>query len=335
MKLCGFTLWQRNCTKQIRLFFIGGAWKKQLFTIAGAFVLSGILVHSTVSAGVISIPFQPDDVNLHLYGSDGSKTQFPDQGVLEANNTIMAVVHWLQLILGAIATVWMVWKGFSMLAAGSDHSAYESAKKSIVYGIVGLVVSFLADPLVRTVLYGGAGGLLPGQAILSPETSTLNGRNEIYALMNMLKTFIAVISVIMIVVTGIQAMLSLDDESETKKQTTNIRWIMIGIVTLIFNEILINYGLYGSPHLVNNKPVTVRDPIRVITEMSGFVSYMLTFFAVLAVLGIVYGGYLVLAGQFDSGQADKGKKIIKNVALGMLIVLVSYALVRTVIMWQV
>jgi uncharacterized membrane protein YidH (DUF202 family) len=223
-----------------------------------------------------------------------------------------------------------VWQGYQMLSAGEDESKFTNAKKSITWGIIGLIISFLVEPAVRTVLYGGEAGLTPGQAILDPSTATATGRTQLQGFMNWIKTMLGIVAVAMNVITGLKAKFSLGGEDETKKQKTNITWIVIGILIIIFNDILVNFGIYGDPHLVNNQPTFVRDANKIITELSGFISWGLTFFATISIAGMVYGGYKMLI----DGKPDEGKKIIQFIATGLVLVLTSYALVRAVILFQ-
>lgn len=305
---------------------------KKFILIIG--LLASLFVPEVSFAGIVETPFNGEDVNLYMFEDDASGYQLNDPGVREINNALFAIITWFKYVLGAIATVWTVWQGYRMLSSGGDESQFDSAKNSIMWGIIGLVLSFVAEPFVRTVLYGGSALLEPGQAILDPEVSTGAGIAELQGIMNWLKTLLGIIAVAMIIFTGIRAMLALSSDDQMDKQKTNVRWIIIGIIIIIMNEILVNFGIYGDPHLEGNKPVTIRDAGKVITELSGFVGFYLSFFAAIAIAAITYGGYLILTAQFNEEQADKGKGIIMNVLMGIVIVLISYVLVRTVIVLQ-
>lgn len=305
---------------------------KNLITGFFISILLGIsFLHIPVSyANLIDIPFNGNDINLYNFPSDESNTRITNPGIQQINDTLFAIINWFRYILGIVATIWVVWEGYQMLSAGEDDSKFTNAKKSIVWGVIGLVISFLIEPAVRTVLYGGGGGLTPGQAILDPATATAVGRTQLQGFMNWIKTMLGIIAVAMIIITGLKAMFSLGGEDETKKQKTNITWIVIGILIIIFNDILVNFGIYGDPHLENNKPVFVRDANRIITEFGGFIGWGLTFFATIAISGMVYGGYKMLIDN----KPDEGKKIIQFIVIGIVLVLTSYALVRTVIFLQ-
>lgn len=61
----------------------------------------------------------------------------------------------------------------------------------------------------------------------------------------------------------------------------------------------------------------------------GWVNFFLAFVSVIAVIVLIYAGFLYITGADDG--AEKAKKIILGVVLGILLILASYAIVNTVI----
>lgn len=61
------------------------------------------------------------------------------------------------------------------------------------------------------------------------------------------------------------------------------------------------------------------------------INYFLGFLGILAVLMVIYGGVMYMLAQGDSGKADKGKKIIMYAIIGIIIILLSFALINTVL----
>ena len=115
-------------------------------------------------------------------------------------------------------------------------------------------------------------------------------------------------------------------------QKRNIKWVIIGIVILLLNEVIIDKGFYIDPKINSEGVVEIQhSSINIITEISGLTGYILSFFAVGAIAAIVYGGFLVLTASFNEEQADKGKSIIKNVGIGVVLAIISYSIIRTVI----
>lgn len=67
------------------------------------------------------------------------------------------------------------------------------------------------------------------------------------------------------------------------------------------------------------------------TVIVGITNTLLTFLGVLAVLLIIYAGFLMITAQGDQGKFQKGQKIITQAAIGIGIILIAYAIVNFVI----
>ena len=61
------------------------------------------------------------------------------------------------------------------------------------------------------------------------------------------------------------------------------------------------------------------------------VNFFLGFLGLIAVLMIIYGGVMVVMSAGDPAKADKGKKILTYAAMGIVIILLSFAFVSTIL----
>ncbi len=61
------------------------------------------------------------------------------------------------------------------------------------------------------------------------------------------------------------------------------------------------------------------------------VNYFLLFLGLLTVLMIIYGGVLYITAAGEQGKVDKAKKIIMYAVIGIIIILLSWALVNTIL----
>lgn len=61
------------------------------------------------------------------------------------------------------------------------------------------------------------------------------------------------------------------------------------------------------------------------------VNFFLGFLGLLAVLMVIYGGILVLTSAGNPEAAGKGKKILLYAAIGIVIILLSFAIVSTIL----
>ncbi len=62
-----------------------------------------------------------------------------------------------------------------------------------------------------------------------------------------------------------------------------------------------------------------------------YLNYFLGFLGLLAVLMIVYAGILLVTAQGEEEQVGKGKKIILWAAIGLIVIMLSFAIVRVVV----
>ena len=76
----------------------------------------------------------------------------PDEGVPSLGSQIQIIVNILLFILGAIAVVMIVIGGIRYATSGGDSSQITSAKNTILYAVVGLVVAILAYAIVNFIL---------------------------------------------------------------------------------------------------------------------------------------------------------------------------------------
>ncbi len=61
------------------------------------------------------------------------------------------------------------------------------------------------------------------------------------------------------------------------------------------------------------------------------VNFALGFLGLVAVLMVIYGGFLYLSSAGDEGSAKKGKTVILYAVIGIILIFASFALINTVL----
>lgn len=61
------------------------------------------------------------------------------------------------------------------------------------------------------------------------------------------------------------------------------------------------------------------------------VNFFLTFLGLLAVIMVIYGGFLYVSSGGNDESVNKAKKILLYAAMGIIIIIVSFALVNTIL----
>ncbi len=79
----------------------------------------------------------------------------PDTKDCSDNNKVpgilKATVNVLSLVIGALSTLMIVVAGFRYLVSSGEQAAVKSAKDTILYAVIGLVIALMAQALLRFV----------------------------------------------------------------------------------------------------------------------------------------------------------------------------------------
>jgi len=66
------------------------------------------------------------------------------------------IVNWLSIIVGIVAVIMVIYGGFRYITSGGDSNNVSSAKNTLIYAIIGLVIVALAQVIVHFVLNGAS-----------------------------------------------------------------------------------------------------------------------------------------------------------------------------------
>lgn len=82
-----------------------------------------------------------------------TETECSDPGADQVvTNSIELAIRILQLVVGIISVVMIIFGGIKYITSGGDAGAVSSAKNTIIYACIGLVVVALAEVIVQFVL---------------------------------------------------------------------------------------------------------------------------------------------------------------------------------------
>lgn len=118
----------------------------------------GLLLASILMVGSFALPAtvlaQSDNAKsacegLALTGSGGCDSTGGGKSV---DDTIKLVINVLSFIVGIAAVIMIIIGGFKYVTSQGDSNNINSAKNTILYALIGLVVVALAQVLVRFVL---------------------------------------------------------------------------------------------------------------------------------------------------------------------------------------
>ncbi len=84
--------------------------------------------------------------------SVGSQATGATDGPTDLNNTIKTVIEIILYIVGILAVVFIIYGGIKYATSAGDSAKVTSAKNTIMYSVIGLIIAILAYAIVQFVL---------------------------------------------------------------------------------------------------------------------------------------------------------------------------------------
>lgn len=98
---------------------------------------------------VFTIALTPLLAGAQFQVPDAGSTGVPNQG--SASAIIMRIIEILLSIAGLLAVIFLIVGGFRYITAGGNEETAETAKKTIINAIIGIVVVILSFVIVRVI----------------------------------------------------------------------------------------------------------------------------------------------------------------------------------------
>lgn len=122
--------------------------------IVPALVL-GLIAMAPLAAHAATDPNATTDCNSVTsgisHGADCAKPTNAPSNLFGANSIFVTITNILLFIIGAIAVIMLIIGGVRYVVSAGDQNAVTSAKNTILYAIIGIVVAFLAYAAVNFV----------------------------------------------------------------------------------------------------------------------------------------------------------------------------------------
>jgi len=81
---------------------------------------------------------------------NGAQTVDPNGPTVQGG--ITAVVNVMSLAIGVFSVIMIIYGGFKFVSSAGDSNGVASAKKTIIYALVGLTLAVLAQAIMRAVI---------------------------------------------------------------------------------------------------------------------------------------------------------------------------------------
>ncbi len=251
-----------------------------------------------------------------------SFTKNGQEGAETILKTLQRFMDFFKLIVTPMAILFATVMGYRMVSAGDEsEEVYGQAKNFMRYAIEGLIVIFLADELV-TALVGTEGEIFRNgtAGVKVAAGSAINLAEGIYGLV---RTLIASIAVLMIILAGFRYVWGAYDEDQLGKAKNQIKWSLVGLFVIGISEFTVKRILFQD-----SARLGIDEAKTLIVQLTNFVASSL---GTLSFIFMIYAGLLYVAGVQNEENTSKAKNIIYGALLGIVVALSAYAITNTFI----
>jgi len=229
-------------------------------------------------------------------------------GGIKPNDITTGVTSFTTLILDfvlGIAVLFLIIGGYQYMTAVGRPDQIQKAKNTITYAIVGIIVTGLAGSITRFVTQRAQGAA--------------NINDLITRLIDASLLFLGGAAVLVIVYGGIQYITSAGNPEQIKKAKDTIQYGIIGTIIIILSSAI---AKFVKNKFSNNPPLEgiINTLINVLLSIAG----------TLAVLFLIIGGYQYMTSLGNPDQIGKAKNTITYSIIGLIIVILSYVIVKFV-----
>lgn len=226
-------------------------------------------------------------------------------GGTEFGTIFLTIITSMVGVINLVGVLMIVQAGLA-LAASQDEGQLEKARKVILAVAVALIIINIA-PRVAEGLLAYQGG---GAAILD---------EEVRGLIRYFETLAAIIAVIFLIISGIRAVVSYGGEDGTAHLKRAITAVGAGILLIAVKQFILN------------AVVIERTPSGLLSIISKFIQVVLALGAFVATIVLIWAGLLMIVNLGKEDQYSRAKNLVVRVLIGLVVILISLAVVRFVI----
>lgn len=303
--------------------------KKQVYGLMFAALLGAVLsavlapAHSVFAASFMPLP-----------GTEGLNVATPqgDTAIEKLEDFLGPVARNLRIILGAMSVLFIVISGFTMVISGDNEETVKTQRKSITYGVIGLLMISIAGPVSEVFDYR-QGNFIDDPSKFTERVQIFDNATQL--IITFLKYLLGSLATLMSVRAGATLVMSGDNDDDVSKAKKQLSLSAMGLLLVIVSDLFIRKIFYVTSYSTDAEATIVQlDQNELIRQMVAISNIMVSFIGPIMMLGIVVGGFMYVTSQGDEEKTGVAKKVIMNSLIGIIIIYGAFAIVSTVISGQ-
>jgi hypothetical protein len=105
-----------------------------------------------ISPVLVTAQTPKDAIQEGVCDASGQANCNPNQATNSINDTIATVINILSVIVGIVAVIMIIYAGFRYITSAGNEQNIATAKRTLIYAIIGLIIVALAQVIARFVL---------------------------------------------------------------------------------------------------------------------------------------------------------------------------------------
>lgn len=266
-----------------------------------------------------------DKTKLPNYTSEGVHPDTAAEvkpGVAAVTSPIYFALDMFRYVISTIAFVVIIIAAVKLVSTANDEEAGK-AKKSLLIGIIGLLLVQLADIAVKKTFFGEQGEAF--QDIATAKLYAEETTSQIRGIIGFLEIFLGSIAVLVIIIKAFQLITSGGNEEEIGKTKKHIIYAAVGLVVVGLSEVIVRGFIFPDG---GEKLPDVNVGKKLIISIT---NYLAGFIAIFAFIMLFYGGYRYVVSGGEDEVKEKVKKTIYGAVIALILALGAFAIVNTVL----
>lgn len=291
----------------------------------------GLLISVMLGAMLALVPqaFAGDFLPLPGKSDLDIPTAEGDTAVEKLENVLGPVAKTLRIIIGAVAVIMIVISGFGMVVGGENEGTVKDQKKSITWGVIGLLMISIAGPIAEIFDYR-QGNLLESGETLVERAQLFDDTTRI--VITFIKYLLGSLAALMFIRAGATMIMNSGSQEEIDREKKNLSLAAGGLFMVFISDLVIRKILYNTEYNTSSSETVVSiNQSELVKQVVAVTNLMITFVGPIMVLGIVVGGILYVTAGGEQGRIDLAKKIMINCVIGVVVIYGAFALVSTII----
>lgn len=303
--------------------------EKQVYGLMFAALLGAVLsavlapAHSVFAASFMPLP-----------GTEGLNVATPqgNTAIEKLEDFLGPVARNLRIILGAMSVLFIVISGFTMVISGDNEETVKTQRKSITYGVIGLLMISIAGPVSEVFDYR-QGNFIDDPSKFTERVQIFDNATQL--IITFLKYLLGSLATLMSVRAGATMVMSGDNDDDVSKAKKQLSLSAMGLLLVIVSDLFIRKIFYVTSYSSDAEATIIQlDQNELIRQMVAVSNIMVSFIGPIMMLGIVVGGFMYVTSQGDEEKTGIAKKVIMNSLIGIIIIYGAFAIVSTVISGQ-